>query len=471
MKRAMASAATPTRATSIPVFHKIRPRTGSRPGARGVGSAGSGVLSIVPERVILDRTPFPLENPAAVTGSRWSGIRGVRFRRAGSRRTGSRRARSGPGIGRVAKHPLGIPGTDQERNGDHGQGQQDKPAHHDQENEHEGREPEGEGETDEASEDATRGLSAGREVVDLETVSGHGIRSVAGLATPILERKARRYGPGCILRYPHPVPVRSPRLPTLSAVVIARNEALNIEACLDSLAFADERLVIDGGSTDGTPILAQARGARVIIEADWQGFGVQRQRAQALARGEWILMVDADERVSPDLAEEIRRATAEADLSGIRVFEIPRLTSVFGRFIRHSGWYPDPVARLYARNAAGYDASRVHERLIIPPSIETGRLTHPLLHYSYRTLDQYLEKSARYAQEWAHEREAQGARANLGQGLVHAIGCFFRMMVVHGGFRDGPEGFLLAVLSAHSTFIKYAELWLRGRNRTGDRHG
>ncbi|EQD56143.1 glycosyl transferase, group 2 family protein [mine drainage metagenome] len=207
----------------------------------------------------------------------------------------------------------------------------------------------------------------------------------------------------------------------------------------------------------------------MIVEADWQGFGVQRQRAQSCARGDWLLMVDADERVSTELASEIQEAVCQAGHSGIQVFEIPRLTAVFGRFIRHGGWYPDPVARLYAREATHYDSARVHERLVPGPSVRMGRLTHPLLHYSYRNLSQYLAKSSLYAKEWANEREERGCRGSLGQGLVHAVGCFFRMTVVHAGFLDGPEGFLLAVLSAHSTFIKYAELWLRGR--TGSESG
>lgn len=255
-------------------------------------------------------------------------------------------------------------------------------------------------------------------------------------------------------------------MPTLSAIVIARNEAENIQACLDSLDFADEKLLIDGGSEDRTVAIAQKSGARVVVLPDWQGFGVQRRRAEALAHGDWLLMVDADERVSSDLAREIRGAISEAERSGVRIFEIPRMTAVFGRFILHGGWYPDLNARLYARESAHYDDARVHERLVPHPSSRIERLNHPLLHYSYQNLTQYLSKSALYAREWATERERKGSHATLGQGLRHALGCFSRMYVLRGGFLDGPEGFLLAVLSAHSTFIKYAELWLRYRLRS-----
>ncbi len=260
-------------------------------------------------------------------------------------------------------------------------------------------------------------------------------------------------------------------MPSLSAIVIARNEADNIKACLAGLAFADERLVIDGGSEDPTVAIAETAGARVVVLADWQGFGVQRQRAEALAQGDWILMVDADERVSNALADEIREALDGSHSTGIQVFEIPRLTAVFGQNIRHGGWYPDPVARLYAREAAGYDAARVHERLVPKPGVGIGRLEHPLLHQSYRDLPAYLAKSSLYATEWANEREVRGKRASLGQGFLHALGCFVRMYWLRAGFLDGSVGFLLAVLSAHSTFIKYAELWLRGRKTAKNARG
>jgi (heptosyl)LPS beta-1,4-glucosyltransferase len=252
---------------------------------------------------------------------------------------------------------------------------------------------------------------------------------------------------------------------SLTAIVIARNEASHIEDCLRTLDFADERLVLDGGSDDDTVARAKRLGARVLEQPDWQGFGIQRQRAQAQARGDWLLMVDADERVSPMLGREIRAAVDDTDPeTSPQVYEIPRLTSVFGRFIRHGGWYPDWVARLYAREAGHYDSARVHEKLVPVPGVRVARLEQPLLHYSYTSVDQYLVKSARYAQEWAIEKDRQGMQPTLAQGLWHAVGCGLRMYVLRAGFLDGTEGWLLALLSAHSTFVKYASLWVRQRN-------
>ena len=258
-------------------------------------------------------------------------------------------------------------------------------------------------------------------------------------------------------------------MPTLTAIVIAHNEAAHIGDCLATLNFADERLVLDANSEDETVSLAEQMGARVIVAPDWQGFGIQRQRAQDLALGDWLLMVDADERVSPQLGDEIRQAVEASGQEGSpRVYEISRLTSVFGRFIHHGGWSPDWVARLYARDAGCYDKARVHEKLLPRPGIRVGRLTGPLLHYSYTSVDQYLVKSARYAREWAIEKERQGIRVSLAQGLWHAAACGFRMYVLRGGFRDGAEGWLLALLSTHSTFVKYANLWVRQRRNAQD---
>ncbi len=256
---------------------------------------------------------------------------------------------------------------------------------------------------------------------------------------------------------------------TLTAIVIAKNEAAHIQDCLASLDFADEKLVLDANSNDETVSLAEGMGARVVSEPDWRGFGIQRQRAQDLARGEWLLMVDADERVSPGLGREIRQVVEGfRQEDSPRVYEISRLTSVFGRFIRHGGWSPDWVARLYDRNAGRYDRARVHEKLLPAPGVRVGRLQEPLLHYSYTSVDQYLLKSARYAREWAIEKERQGMKASLAQGLWHAAGCGFRMYVLRGGFRDGAEGWLLALLSSHSTFVKYAHLWVRQRQNARD---
>ena len=248
--------------------------------------------------------------------------------------------------------------------------------------------------------------------------------------------------------------------PLLSVAIITLNAADRLGPCLDSLhGLADEILVYDGGSTDSTCEIAESRGARVIVDRDWHGFGIQRRRAQAEARGEWILMIDSDERLTPGLGGEIR-AAVEANDPAV-AYALPRLSWVFGRYIRHGGWWPDYVLRLYHRERAAWDEALVHERLRPDAGSRVHKLNQPLLHHTYRDMHDYLVKSAGYAAAWAQQRKASGRRASLGSGLVHALACFLRIYVMRAGFLDGRAGFLLALLSAHSTFVKYADLWVR----------
>jgi (heptosyl)LPS beta-1,4-glucosyltransferase len=245
----------------------------------------------------------------------------------------------------------------------------------------------------------------------------------------------------------------------LSAVLIVKNEGDSLAACLEKLRWADEIIVLDSGSTDNTREVARKFTSHVYVDEDWQGFGIQRQRAQARARGDWILMVDADEHVTDKLRQEIQHVISANAQN--KVYEVPRLSWCFGGFIRHSGWYPDYVVRLYPRQVAHYGPERVHEKLQYAQTVEVTRLKGDLLHYTYRDLEHYLVKSAQYAKEWAMQRAAQGRSTNLLKGMLHGIGCFVKMYVLHAGFLDGRQGFLLAVLSAHSTFVKYADLWIR----------
>lgn len=247
--------------------------------------------------------------------------------------------------------------------------------------------------------------------------------------------------------------------PTLSVVLIVKNEEEALRECLATVAWADEIVIVDSGSSDRTREIAAEYTDKVYIEDDWQGFGVQRQRAQQYVTGDWILMLDADERVTETLAQQIRQAVAQDDRQA--VYFVPRLSWVFGRFIRHSGWYPDYVARLYPREQAGYNDNRVHEKLVYPEGMSEKKLSGDLLHYTYRDLEHYLVKSAHYAAAWAQQRQERGKRSSLLQGMLHGLGCFIKMYLVRAGFLDGKQGFLLAVLSAHSTFAKYADLWIR----------
>ena len=250
---------------------------------------------------------------------------------------------------------------------------------------------------------------------------------------------------------------------TLSIVLIVKDEEENIVPCLESASFADELVVLDSGSSDRTVELARRYTELVFVAEDWQGYGIQRQRAQGYATGDWIFMLDADERITPELKEAMLQVRHEDRRDS--VYQVARLSWCFGRFIRHSGWYPDHVTRLYPREQAAYDGAMVHEKLSHPPELIVRKLCGDLLHYTYRDLNHYLVKSAYYAQEWGQERHAQGRKAGLVQGVSHALACFIKMYLLRAGFLDGRQGLLLALLSAHSTFAKYADLWVRGHGR------
>lgn len=245
----------------------------------------------------------------------------------------------------------------------------------------------------------------------------------------------------------------------LSVVMIAKNEASVIASCLERVDWADEIVVLDGGSSDETVEVARKYTDKVFIASDWQGYGIQRQRAQSHASGDWVLMVDADEHVSAELKQSILSVVQQDDRKKAYSFAI--LPWCFGRFLRHGGWYPAYKVRLYAKEKAGYGEQRVHEKLSFADDVEIERLQGDLLHYTYRDLEHYLVKSARYAAEWAEQRQQHGKRASLLEGILHGVGCFVRMYMVKAGFLDGKQGFLMALLSAHSTFVKYADLWTR----------
>ncbi|MGO1246972.1 MAG: glycosyltransferase family 2 protein [Oceanisphaera sp.] len=247
--------------------------------------------------------------------------------------------------------------------------------------------------------------------------------------------------------------------PTLAAVLIVKNEADNLADCLATLDWVDEIVVLDSGSTDATQAVAEAAGARFFVNSEWPGFGKQRQIAQAHVQSDWILWVDADERVTPELKTSIEAVLAKPTTN--IVYSVPRLSWVFGRFIRHCGWYPDRVLRLYPKALTGYNDSLVHEKVITKKGIKIKKLKGDLLHYTYRDLEHYLVKSAGYAAAWAEQRQQKGKTSSISKGMLHALGCFMKMYILKAGFLDGKQGFLLSVLSAHSTLVKYADLWIK----------
>jgi len=249
-------------------------------------------------------------------------------------------------------------------------------------------------------------------------------------------------------------------MPRLSVIVIAKNEAANIGACLDSVAFADECIVVvDGGSADGTAKIAAGKGARVIEHA-FDGFGAQKNFALAQAGGDWVLSIDADERVTAALAAEIAQAMNEAKADG---YEMPRLSSFCGRQMRHSGWYPDHVLRLFRRAKARFSDDRVHERVICDGPVV--RLRNDLLHAPVLRLEDALSRMDRYSTANAAMTVARRKRVSFSSGITHGLWSFFRTYILRRGFLDGREGFLLAVANAEGTYYRYMKAWLAGRDR------
>lgn len=250
----------------------------------------------------------------------------------------------------------------------------------------------------------------------------------------------------------------------LSVIVITRNEEINIGECLASVAFAREIIVVDSGSSDATLAIAQAAGARIVQTGDWPGFGAQKNRALAQASQPWVLSIDADERVTAQLAEEILQVV---NASGPQpdAWDMPRHSSYCGQFMNHSGWYPDRVLRLFRRGTARFSDDVVHERVL--PSGPVGHLRHHLLHISYRDLETVLDKLNRYSTAGAQRLLQNGRRASLGSAVLHGLWAFLRTYVLQRGFLDGRLGFVLAVSVAEGTYYRYLKLWLRQTQQSG----
>jgi len=248
-------------------------------------------------------------------------------------------------------------------------------------------------------------------------------------------------------------------LASLSVTVITKNEAHNIEACLRSVMFADQVVVLDSGSTDDTVAIARTLGAEVVSNADWQGFGIQKNRALALASCDWVLSLDADERVTPELQAEIQ---ATLNAPSFDVYALPRLSSYCGQYMRHSGWYPDRVTRLFRRQAAQFSEDLVHERVLT--SSQIGQLHSPMLHESFRNFEAVLDKVNRYSTAGAQSLFSKGRQASLGKALGHGLWAFVRTYFLRCGFLDGRMGLVLAISNAEGTYYRYLKLWLLQRD-------
>ena len=241
---------------------------------------------------------------------------------------------------------------------------------------------------------------------------------------------------------------------SLSVIIIARNEARCIETCLRSARFADEIVLVDSGSTDDTVAIARKYTDRVI-ETEWRGYGATKQLALENATGDWVLWLDADESVPPALRDEIRAVTGTGKHAGYR---IARKTLFLGHWIRHCGWYPGYVLRLFRRGAdPRFTDDEVHESLRIQGT--TGDLKHPMIHDTDPTLHHYLSKFNRFTSLGARQLYLSGRRFRLTDLVFRPIFTLFRMYVLKRGFLDGLPGFILCGLSGCYVFAKYAKLW------------
>ncbi|HBZ01715.1 MAG TPA: hypothetical protein DEO84_10395 [candidate division Zixibacteria bacterium] len=240
--------------------------------------------------------------------------------------------------------------------------------------------------------------------------------------------------------------------PSISVVIMARNEAKNIGEAIASVSFASQIVVADTGSRDNTMELARQAGAEVH-SIDFDGYGASKNRALEFAKCDWIFSLDADERVSPELAGSIARTVNSPKYDG---YTISRLTYFLGKPIRHSGWYPEYVLRLIKKGTGKFSERLVHENIRL--DCPTGKLDGLLYHYSYRDLDSYLEKMNVYSTLNSQELYRSGKSIHFFDMLIHPPATFIKMYILNAGFLDGYHGFLLAGLSSFNVFTKYAKL-------------
>jgi glycosyltransferase involved in cell wall biosynthesis len=241
----------------------------------------------------------------------------------------------------------------------------------------------------------------------------------------------------------------------LSVITLALNEERNIAECLSSVAWADECLVIDSGSTDGTVQVAKRHTDKVLTLA-WHGYGGTKNEALRHATGEWILWLDADERVTPELAAEIQKVVHD-DHDTYAAYDVARRAYFLGKWMRHSGWYPSRVTRLFRRGKGRFSTDSVHEHLILDGPV--GNLRHDILHFTDPDLQHYFRKFNRYTSLAATDLYESGRKFSPADILLRPLFMFVKMFLLRRGFLDGMQGFILATVSSAYVFVKYAKLW------------
>ena len=250
-------------------------------------------------------------------------------------------------------------------------------------------------------------------------------------------------------------------MPKLSVTVITRNEAADLGDALTTVAWADEIIVVDSQSTDDTVAIARRYTDRVIVR-EWPGYIDQKNYAASIAAHDWILSLDADERVTPELASEIKARLTDTPREA--AYRIPRVTWHLGRWVRTTDWYPDYQLRLYDRRAAEWTGRYVHEAVTVRG--ETGQLSGELQHFAYRDIADHLETIDRYTTLAARQMQEAGKHAGLLQIAGHPPLAFLRNYLAHGGIRDGVPGFIISALNAYYVFLKFAKLWELEHSKT-----
>lgn len=241
----------------------------------------------------------------------------------------------------------------------------------------------------------------------------------------------------------------------ISIIIITKNEAHNIKDCLTSVSWAEEIIVVDSGSTDGTQDICRQFSNCRVIDTNWPGFGPQKNRALSYATRDWVLSIDADERITLDLKKEILDVVSTEAIGG---YFIPRRSQYCGRFINHSGWSPDYVLRLFKRKKGTFSNDKVHEKVILQGT--SAKLSHELLHYSFENLEQVLRKVDQYSTLGAEQMFAKGKRCGIKTAILKGFWAFIRTYILRIGCLDGKQGLMLAISNAEGTYYKYAKLAL-----------
>ena len=242
-------------------------------------------------------------------------------------------------------------------------------------------------------------------------------------------------------------------MPTIGVAIITKNAQAHLAACLQSLTWCDQIVILDSGSSDQTLDIAKAHEVQIHQSADWPGFGIQKNRAIALLDTDWIFALDADEVVDARLAQSIQNAVNNPCAD---IYQLNRLSNYCGRWMKHTGWHPDFLPRLFKKGCAHYSQDLVHERLIYNAPI--GTLDGLLLHYSFDDLESVLDKINRYSSAGAQQRFNKGADSSLSSAILKGVWTFIRSYIIKCGFLDGREGFILSVSNAEGAYYRQLKL-------------